>query len=253
MADERGEKFSLTADQVNAMLAYLAKAPRELLLSEECRRLLAHDRWSKNGHLRIHEDVDSGVMPGTVEHNRRELEQALFGSSRRTLRLINPLSALEPIYSFAGQLKVLSIGPRTEMELFHLMGVGFSPKNIHAVDLIASSPLMDTGDMHKLPYPDQSFHVVISSWVLGYSRNPQLATDEMLRVTAHGGLAAIGLTYDPASDNAPSAIVGCNYGTADELKGLFGPKLGKVHFEQDMGGKKGPVMLIATVNHGQGA
>jgi len=79
-------------------------------------------------------------MSGTITHNRKELEKDDFGSSRRTIRLLNPLSSLEPVYSFAAQLSVLSIGPRTEMEIFHLMGIGFSFKNIRAVDLISSSP-----------------------------------------------------------------------------------------------------------------
>ena len=249
MDDIRSRDFVLTREQLQTMANFMVKTPRDLLLSEECRRFLALDRWKKNRDLRVHSDTDSGVMPGTIEHNRKELEKDAFGSARRTLRLINPLTALEPVYSMAPQLKVLSIGPRTEMELFHLMGVGFSHPNIHAVDLISSSPLIDTGDMHKLPYPDRSFHVTISSWVLAYSSNPQLAIDEMLRVTAHGGLVAIGVTYDPATDQVKTDITGCNYGTADELKGLIGPKLDKVHFEQDPAGKKGGVMLIARIKH----
>lgn len=248
--NERSSGMMITSDQLREMVNIVARSPADLLLSEGCRRYLALDRWQKDRHLRIHSETDDGVMPGTVEHNRKELEKNSFGSARRTLRLINPLTSLEPVYSYASQLQVLSIGPRTEMELFHLMGVGFSLKNIRAVDLISSSPFIDTGDMHKLPYPDGSFHVAISSWVLGYSSDPQRAIDEMLRVTVEGGLIAIGLTYDPASDGAQSDIVGCNYGTADQLKGLIGAKLAQVHFEQNPApGKNGAVMLIARITH----
>jgi len=248
--NENPQGLTITSEQVQVMLGIVAKAPLDLLLSEGCRRYLALDRWQKDRHLRVHSETGEGVMPGTVEHNRKELERDSFGSARRTLRLINPLTALEPVYSFASQLRVLSIGPRTEMELFHLLGAGFSFKNISAVDLISSSPFIDTGDMHKLPYPNGSFHVAISSWVLGYSSDPQRAIDEMLRVTVHDGLIAIGLTYDPASDDAQSDIVGCNYGTADQIKALIGAKLAYVHFEQNPPpGQKGAVMLIARIKH----
>lgn len=242
----------ITNDQLQAMVNIVAKRPIDLLLSESCRKFLALDRWKKNRHLRVHGELADGVMPGTITHNRKELENDDFGSSRRTLRLLNPLSSLEPVFSNAANLKVLSIGPRTEMELLHLMAIGFPLPNIHAVDLIASSPLIDTGDMHSLPYPDQMFDVVISSWVIGYSKEPQKAIDEMVRVAKNGALVAIGLTYEPSIErgvveNAPTDIVGSNYGSAGELQGLLGKNLGRVFFEQDFGGGRGGVMLIASV------
>lgn len=249
MAEAKAKQFIITKDQMLAMLGLVQKNPRDLFLSEECRRFLALDRWKKNRHLRIHaeDETGDGVMPGTVEHNRKELESDGFGSVRRTMRLINPLTSLEPVYSIAAQLKVLSIGPRTEMELLHLIGVGFTMPNIFALDLISSSPLIDTGDMHKLPYADGAFDVVISSWVLGYSSNPKLAVDEMVRVTADNGLLAVGMTYDPATEDTKTNITGCNYGTTEELKALIGPKLDRVHFEEDPRGKKGGVMLVARI------
>ena len=247
----KSKQLVITREQLKAMLGEVQKNPRDLLLSEECRRFLALDRWKKDRHLRIHaaDETGEGVMPGTVEHNRKELETDGFGSVRRTLRLINPLTSLEPVYSAAAQLRVLSIGPRTEMELLHLLGVGFLLPNIFALDLISSSPLIDTGDMHKLPYPDRSFHVVISSWVLGYSSDPKLAVDEMVRVTGHNGLLAVGMTYDPQTEDNKTSITGCNYGTAEELKALIGPNLDRVHFEEDPRGQKGGVMLVARIKH----
>lgn len=252
--DDRQKGLMVTPDQMQQMVGIVAKRPVDLLLSEGCRKFLALDRWQKSDrHLRVHAETDQGVMPGTITHNRKELEKDDFGSSRRTLRLINPLSSLEPVFSQAGQLKVLSIGPRTEMEIFHLMAVGFNFANIHAVDLISSSPLIDTGDMHKLPYPDAMFDVVISSWVLGYSNEPQKAVDEMVRVCRPGGLAAIGLTYEPGITRgvvkeAPTDIVGSNYGSVEELKQLFGAHLDRVLFQQDPGkAQRGGVMMIASV------
>ncbi len=242
------------------MLTIVSKNPVDLLLSEECRRFLAADRWKKSERqqVNVHDGASAGVMPGTVAHNRRETEQGLFGSSKRTRRLINPLSGLEPVYSQAERLTVLSIGPRTEMEIFSLMGIGFQLRNIAAIDLVSSSPLIDTGDMHDMPYEDRAFDVVISSWVIAYSSQPQQAIDEMLRVCKDGGIVAIGVTYEPtlidgivANRENATDITGTNYKTATQLMELIGSKLDRVYFQQEpeIDGRSGPVMLIAKIRH----
>lgn len=251
--------LKLSSEQFRDLLGILSENPVDILLSGKCRRHLALDRWKKGDRfLEVHEDLDEGVMPGSVEHNRREVESGGFGSYVRTGRLINPLTSLDPVYGQESQIKVLSIGPRTEMEIFHLLAVGFRLENITALDLISSSPLIETGDMHNLPYEDRSFHVVISSWVLGYSSAPQRAVDEMLRVCANRGLIAIGLTYEPgvgrgvvADNPSEDEIIGSMYGSVDELKALIGNKLECVYFQQGplSDDKKGPVMLIARIKH----
>jgi hypothetical protein len=251
--------FEITEEKVRAMLRIVAKNPLDLFLSEPCRRFFGAARWEEGGkHLEVFQDEGKGVMPGTVAHNRRELEEHGFGSSRRTQRLLNPLSGLSPVYENPSALKVLSIGPRTEMEIFHLLGIGFSLKNIAAVDLISSSPLIDLGDMHALPYPDRAFDVVISSWVLNYSNRPQLAMDEMVRVCADRGLIAIGLTYDPTykgsyvdENPAPDAIVGSMQRSVEDLTRMLGKKLDRICFQQDpiADQVKGPVMMIARIKH----
>ena len=253
------QALSISQKQLNEMLGILVKNPSDILLSGLCRRYLALDRWKNGGrYLKIHEDLNQGVMPGSIEHNRRELEKDDFGSFTRTLRLINPMMSLGQVYGHAHRLRVLSIGPRTEMEILHLIGAGFNPNNISAVDLISSSPLVDVGDMHKLPYKDKSFDIVISSWVLGYSRDPQLAVDEMVRVCTDRGLVSIGLTYEPgygrgvvANNPTEDEIVGSMYGSVEELKKLIGEKFDYVYFQQEPESdeQSGPVMLIARIRH----
>jgi SAM-dependent methyltransferase len=251
---------NLSKLQLKGMLDVIVKNPTDIFLSPSCRRYLAFDRWKQaERYIRIHGDISNGVAPGAIEHNRRELEQDSFGSYKRTARLINPLTSLDPIYSHAHQLKVLSIGPRTEMELLHLVAVGFDLANIEAIDLISSSLLIDTGDMHDLPYPDQSFDVVISGWVLNYSSEPQRALDEVVRVCKNNGFLAIGLTYDPKfSDDVrgksgpkDDEIVGSMHASVEELKSRLGNKLGRIFFQQDpdVADKKGVVMLIGRINH----
>jgi hypothetical protein len=197
MAVDKANILGLTFTQVDYMLGLIKRNPREFLLSPACRQYLAKARFEKRKRaVTVHGDTSAGVMPGTVNHNRIQIDDGTFASVGRTARLINPVMSIDDVFFNAGKMQVLSIGPRTEMELMHLVGVGFQPENVSAVDLISTSPWIDLGDMHALPYPDRAFDVTISSWVLGYSREPQKAVDEMVRVTKDGGIIAIGCTYN---------------------------------------------------------
>lgn len=248
--------LSIDQAQLHHMLQLLASHPTDLLLSPACRQYLAKDQFEKRGApVSVFADVAAGTMPGTVSHNRVEIDSGAFASAARTLRLINPLSSIQDVFLRAANMKVLSIGPRTEMELLHLVGVGFHPKNITAVDLISTSPWIELGDMHALPYADRSFDVVISGWVLGYSKDGQKAVDELVRVTKDGGLVAIGCTYNPiAADieykDESAKIQGRIFRRVDEIKALLGPALGPVYFQHEPEGDgKSVVMLICRIRH----
>jgi len=256
----RETELTITGEQMKALVQLVITNPVDMLLSERCRRYLAQDRWEKSekNEVDVHADTSQGVMPGAIAHNRRETEQRLFASTKRQRRLLNPLSGLEPVYSQAHALKVLTIGPRTEMEIFALMAIGFQLKNIVGLDLVSSSPYIDTGDMHKMPYADRAFDVVISSWVIAYSREPQQVMDEMMRVCVDGGLIAVGTTYEPGlrsglvgDDPNATAITGTNYKTVEELKALMRGKVDRVYYQQDIEvpNKPGPVMMIAKIKH----
>ncbi len=257
--DTSDRNVSINENQLQDMLALVKANVTNLFLSEACRQYFAKARWIKSGRkVRIFEDSSSGVMPGTVAHNRREVEEVAFGSARRTQRLIGPLSALEPIYSAANKLKALSIGPRTEMELLHLLGIGFVTENLRAVDLIASSPLMDLGDMHNLPYGDREFDVVISGWVLTYSKDPERAVREMVRVCKNGALIAIGVSACPhysegyiADPKDEKEIVGSMFNSVSAFTAMIGSNLEAIHFQQDARSNDAttPVMLIARIRH----
>ena len=143
-------------------------------------------------------DVSSSiefVRNGAIEHNYSGMQR--FSSIERTNRLIRPLCAIGKVFFKAHEMSVLSIGPRTEMELLSLVAQGFDPDKIRGLDLISYSPWIDLGNMHYMPYKDNTFDVVISGWVLGYSDNPELACQEMLRVSKDDCIIAIGSTYVP--------------------------------------------------------
>lgn len=137
------------------------------------------------------------VHKHTLEHNSSNL---LTGEAlQRPLWLIRPLCSIEHIRLNIINLKVLTIGPRSEAELFHLYGMGFKPENVYAVDLMSYSPLIQIGDMHNLLYEDNSFDVVIVGWVFAYSADNQKAANEILRVAKHDAHIAVGCVAEPYS------------------------------------------------------
>ena len=233
-----------------------AKNPRYFLLSPQCRREFAQQHFQDRGNpVSVHGETAEGVMPGTVAHNRIQIDDGTFASAERSLRLINPLAAIGGIFEREHEKDVLSIGPRTEMELFHLVGAGFHPDRIKAVDLISTSPWIDLGDMHALPYADKSFDIVISSWVLAYSSTPQKAMDEMVRVTRNGGLIAIGCTYNPEAASLEyktddAKIQGTKFRSVDQYRALLGGKLAQIYFQDEpQGNSPGAVIIIARIKH----
>jgi SAM-dependent methyltransferase len=95
----------------------------------------------------------------------------------RTLKLVMKKTANE---------QILSIGPRTESELYGFRGLGFAWKNIFAIDTFTYSPKIQQGDMHDISFPDDTFDYVVCGWVLAYSASPEKALSEIRRVMKFG-------------------------------------------------------------------
>lgn len=167
---------------------------------------LRMQRYLDSEPIRLFEDpLFSRDVKGnsTIRHNLAGVYND--PSSARSARLIRPLSVIEHfrplslINRHQGALtdidvenscKILSIGPRTEAEILMLWSYGFKLENISAVDLISYSPLIELADMHSLPYPDNSFDVIISSCTLVYSIKVVQAIDEIKRVAKPGATFA---------------------------------------------------------------
>ena len=84
-------------------------------------------------------------------------------------------------------LKILSIGPRSEGEIFNLFSKGFELDNITGVDLFSYSPLIHLGDMHNLNFKNRQFDVVFMGKCLAYSNNKNKALSEAKRVLVEKG------------------------------------------------------------------
>jgi SAM-dependent methyltransferase len=189
--------INVSDEDFAAICAHLRANPRDLLLIDAARDLIGRRRYKQalaSGKLTITED-QAALWHDALQHNLDGLKS--WGAVARTNRLARALSVIDRVFFGAQKLKVLSIGPRTEMELLALVAHGFAPQNIRGLDLFSYSPWIDVGNMHHMPYPEGSFDVVIAGWVLVYSSDPQQACREMLRVAKDRGIIAIGATRWP--------------------------------------------------------
>jgi SAM-dependent methyltransferase len=129
---------------------------------------------------------------------------------------------------------VLSIGPRSEIEIFTLMSAGFSRDRIRALDLFSYSPYVETGDMHAMPYPDCSFDIVFLGWVLSYSRDQAQAAREILRVCRDRAIVVLAGDYsDEHRENRTFNNENTHMKSCDQLLALFSGHVGNVYFRHD--------------------
>jgi SAM-dependent methyltransferase len=169
----------------------------------------------------------------TVMHNRR----SLYAANNRMNLLLFPLSVIETLGPTS---RILVIGPRNEHDLYTLVALGFSIENVVGLDLISYSPRITLGDMHAIPFPDNSFDAVVCGWTLSYSATPRRAADEIRRVVRAGGVVAIGVEYSTMTPSDEVRLLG--YAVQDsgrrinssaDIKELFGAAVGTIYFEHD--------------------
>lgn len=213
---------------------------RQLLYVDRIRGLIAYLRYFYYGKVRgMFRTLNAEKMdPVTVRHNLRSIIPLM--SSRRSHLFIRPLSVIEQVHENS---RVLVIGPRTEGELLLFVAYGFNPSSIRGLDLISYSPWVEAADMHSIPYPDNSWDVVVSGMVLPYSEDQKLATAEMLRVVKHGGIIVIALEFlaDTSSDEyikrdgyaIQSGMGDKRVQTVQGLLNFFAGYVDTVFFQQD--------------------
>ena len=228
------------ASAVRTVLERLRSArplPAQLLRVDAVRSVVAYSRFqyfTRRGGVRTLTDGTPAVSALTVEHNLKGLTDLTVVRSQMLLR---PLSVIEEVPADA---RVLAIGPRTEGELLNLVAHGFRRENIRGLDLISYSPWVDLGDMHAMPYADSSWDVVVLAWVLAYSDDWPQVVREVVRVAKPGAVVAIGVEYNPRSDEDLAAEHGYRIGaqqrleTTDMILALFEGAVGTVYFRHDV-------------------
>lgn len=196
-------------------------------------------------------DGSALVSKHTVAHNLKGLRDLAV---TRSMYLIRPLSTVERL---APDCDLLVVGPRTEGELLALIGYGFDRRHMTAVDLITYSPWVDAGDLHNLPYEDNSFDAVMLGWVLAYSDAPTAAAKEILRVARDGAVVACGVEWNPMGDEALEQRHGYAPGAQERLTSteailaLFGDAVGDVLVREDVPpthvDRIGAIVVVFTV------
>lgn len=184
---------------------WLRANPRVLFNDPSIRKEICKRRADAFAHEAEFTGDKSNMIDLTVAYNKAHQRERFLES--HSSRLIWPLMAIDPVYEHAAELKVLSVGPRTTGEVLKLIAAGFTPENITAIDVVSNDPLIEIGDMHAMPYPNDTFDIVISGWTLPYSRNRKRALSEHVRVVKDGGLLAIGLTRVPKEHAEYPALV----------------------------------------------
>ena len=233
----RRSKFNAVAFHLWAMIRQM---PRQLLQVTFLRFIVAATRYvwfaMALGRLRTLSMPSKGVAESTIVHNKRGMFDLAV---ERSLRLIGPLVALEWVRNHLSDRTILTIGPRTEGEIFNLVAHGFRRKNITAIDLISYSSMIQIGDMHDLSFPDGSFDIALVGWVLAYSEEKERAAKEILRVVRSGGLVAVGVEWSKLTPEQYAHDVGYIIGSKERLRDLravldlFGEGVGTVYFAQD--------------------
>ena len=173
--------------------------------------------------------VSAAVAGNTISHNLKGMVDLAVNRSHL---LVRPLSVIEALGVDA---RVLSVGPRTEGELFNLMAHGFSWARIAGLDLISYSPKITLGDMHQSGLASSAFDAVVMGWVLAYSEEPARAAAEMVRITRSGGVIAVGVEYSPKSQEQIVAEIGYIPGakarieSCAQILGYFGDAVDHVY------------------------
>ena len=197
--------FLLTTDIKTEIERRFQQKPQAFFKMPFVRNLVAMDRLHSVSVdvMEVADQIDPGAIENVLEYNKEMLLN--FENHKHTLErpqlLIGVLTSIYYIYQNRASLKVLCVGPRTESEFLMLLAEDFNPDNIRGLDLISYSDYVDVGDMHHMPYADDSFDIIFLGWVLTYSRDLQRVADECVRVAKPGGYIAVGLESEAVRDN----------------------------------------------------
>jgi hypothetical protein len=229
--------FSFVSEDVQRYLdeCFRGYHRNELLQIRLVRQVLARERMKHlltQGALRRLASDGAQVAASTVDYN---IEGVMASADLdRPSMMFDVIKAIGRVNKRIDSLDALSIGPRSEIEIFGMMAAGFHPDRIKAVDLFSYSPYVELGDMHRLPYPDNSFDVVFLGWVLSYSRDQATVARELVRIGRDRAIFVLAGDYsDDNRDRTTFNNETTHMQSCEQLLALFGDRVGKVYFRHD--------------------
>ena len=232
-----GLPLDVPAAFMEEVFAFLRRSPLQLLHIPVARINLAAHRIKQLSarDIRTLEDGDASIA-NTVLHNLNGLRAA--AALERPWRIVAPLIGIFHLNLRLETARVLTVGPRTENELFILLAAGFREENITGLDLISYSEKVKLGDMHRMPFAADSFDVIVLGWVLAYSSDVERAVSEVLRVARPGAYVTVGWEYNPKTSEElarerGSIVSGGRVNHAEEILALFGDAVDYVHFKSE--------------------
>jgi SAM-dependent methyltransferase len=216
------------------IIADLRRNPENLLEVRNVRRTLARERIDNLMAAQKLSRVEgtNHVAHNTIDYN---IAGAITAATLdRPAIMVNVVTSIERVWKNIEKLDVLSIGPRSEIEIFAILAAGFDDKRVKALDLFSYSPYVEAGDMHAMPYPDDSFDIVFVGWVLSYSRDQSEAAREIFRVCRNRAILVIAGDYsDDTRDRSTFKNDTTHMQSTDQILELFAGHVSKIYFRHD--------------------
>ncbi len=161
---------------------------------------ISKDTWKKTLDSNRRAVCDIGIDLPAHPRSNKFLNVGLSIGGGKSNWLLEVVKSKYEAKNFKN-LKVLSVGPRSEGEIFNLFANGFEFKNIVGIDLFSYSPLIKLSDMHDMKVGNDQFDLVLMGWCLAYSNNKKKAIEEAKRVLKKNGMLVIGYTLTQRSDD----------------------------------------------------
>jgi SAM-dependent methyltransferase len=233
-SSDSGPFAHLNPGTFDGIIASIRARPNLLLEIRRVRQTLARERISnliaEKAIARV--DGTSQVAHNTVDYN---IEGAITAATLdRPAIMVNAVTSIERVWKNMPHLDVLSIGPRSEIEIFAILAAGFEARRIKALDLFTYSPYIEAGDMHGMPYPDDCFDIVFVGWVLSYSRDQAAAVNEITRVCRNRAIVVIAGDYSDSTRDRPTFNNETTHmQNTGQILELFGNAVDRVYFRHE--------------------
>lgn len=157
------------------------------------------EKKEKNLHNKVQDklfantdDYQDYVKTQIKKSHRHSKHVRFWRGSGRTI-LISQIEQFLPEDRSA--IEWLCVGCMDKRELGFVKSI-CGVKNVTGLDLYSSDPRIKVGDMHMMPFEDNSFDVLNSIDNFEHAYDPQKVVDEFKRVVKPGGLIAIEVPID---------------------------------------------------------